>query len=200
MKMYAKLLVGIGSLILVMIAVLIFIGSQAIEAIQYKNFSAKAGKLSQGWFQIELSAYDLLVSPAPIAEVQLAWMSAIDDFETELASFKDDQRGRKLGAIVRSQIGNAVSLWDFTRSNLTSANTALSDFITEVIVKKPALGRGGTNGLDGEITNMGKLGLLSIQDIEYYNLFKAELRNVTIASDAFKTNLRNMEEGITERV
>lgn len=198
--MYSKLLVGIGSLIIFIVAVLVFIGSQAVEAIQYKNFSAKAGYLSQTWFHIELSAYDLLGSPSPITELQTTWKTAIDDFENALASMKDDPSGKKLGAIVLSQIENASSLWDFTKSNLSTTNEALSTFISEVVEKKPAIGRGYANGLEGELSSMGKLGLVNAQDIEYFNLLKAEVRNVTIASNAFKINLHDMEKTIDGRV
>jgi len=126
MKIYAKLSLGIGIVVLAMMGVVVFLIAQALTISGYKDFSADAGVLLQKWDAVELASYDFQFSVDPLADVAADWQVAVDDFSGSLETLVSDRRVDALGGSVREQVDNTTGLWEFTSKNLVTVDTTLS--------------------------------------------------------------------------
>lgn len=200
MKMFGKMTLGFGTVILLMLFVVGTVAYQASSIIGFLELSKKASILVQRWDTVQLGSYDVLASPDPMDQVVALWVSQIKDFEAALEDLAGDRRLPKLGADAMEQLDNTKSLWHLAETNLSSTATALENFKSNVVTRFPILGRSGPDGLQGEYERLDRAGGMDPQAAYYYNAVRSGLKGVTLANQAFKGVLRRLDATIEETV
>jgi len=200
MKIFAKLLSGIGLELLLMTAVVAYVGYQTYTIYGYLQVSKQTTNLIYQWDQILVSSYQFLTTPETLDQQEKRLYGNIDLFSQMLDAFVQDTRVAKLGKEALTQRENTVSLWNFTLSNMESVRTALEDLKKYTVEKHPIIGRSGSDGIQGEVDRLIKSGQFDYQANYYYDNFKRNLRTIALANEGFKKILTKLESTINESV
>ena len=200
MKIFAKLLSGIGLVLLLMTAVVAYVGYQAYTVYGYLQVSKQTTNLIYQWDQILVSSYQFLTTPETLDQQEKRLYGNIDLFSQMLDAFVKDTRVAKLGKDALIQRENTVSLWNFTLSNMESVRTALEDLKKYTLEKHPILGRSGSDGIQGEVDRLIKSGQFDYQANYYYDNFKRNLKTIALANEGFKNILKKLDKTINESV
>ncbi|MCA1951075.1 MAG: hypothetical protein LDL24_10920, partial [Treponema sp.] len=156
MKIFAKLLSGIGLILLLMTALVGYVGYQAYTIYGYMQVSKQTTNLIYQWDQILVASYQFLTTPETLDKQEERLFSNIDLFNTMLDSFVKDKRVERLGKDAITQRDNTVSLWNFTLTNLESVRVSLEDLKKYTIEKYPIIARSGNDGIQAEVDRLIK--------------------------------------------
>ena len=200
MKIFAKLLSGIGLVLLLMTAVVGYVGYQAYTIYGYLQISKQTTDLIYQWDQILVASYQFLTTPETLDKQEERLYSNIDLFSKKLESFTKDKRVNKLGKEAVIQRENTVSLWNFTLSNMESVKVALEDMKKYTIEKHPILARSGSDGIQGEADRLIKSNQFDYQANYYYDNFKRNLRTIALANEGFNNILQKLDSTISGSV
>ena len=200
MKIFSKLLSGIGLVLLLMTAVVVYMGYQAYTIYGFLQVSKQTTNLIYQWDQILVSSYQFLTTPETLDKQEERLFSNIDLFNKMLDSFVKDKWVEKLGKDAITQRENTQSLWNFTLSNMEKVRVALEDLKKYTIEKHPILARSGSDGIQGEVDRLIKSGQFDYQTVYYYDNFKRNLRTIALANEGFKNILKKLDTTINESV
>ncbi|MEW6564849.1 MAG: HAMP domain-containing methyl-accepting chemotaxis protein [Spirochaetota bacterium] len=200
MKIFSKLLSGIGLVLLLMTAVVAYVGYQGYTIYGFLQVSKQTTNLIYQWDQILVSSYQFLTTPETLDKQEERLYSNIDLFNKMLDAFVKDKRVEKLGKDAITQRENTVSLWNFTLSNMESVRVALEDLKKYTIEKYPILARSGSDGIQGEVDRLIKSNQFDYQANYYYDNFKRNLRSIALANEGFKNILKKLDTTINESV
>lgn len=200
MKIFAKLLSVIGLVLLLMTAMVTYVGYQAYTIYGYEQVSKQTTNLIYQWDQILVSSYQFLTTPETLDKQEERLYANIDLFSQMLNAFVTDKRVEKLSKEALTQRENTVSLWNFTLTNMESVRVALEDLKKYTIEKHPILGRSGSDGIQGEVDRLIKSGQFDYQANYYYDNFKRNLKTIALANEGFKNILQKLDSTINESV
>jgi len=200
MKIFAKLLSGIGLVLILMTALVTFVGYQAYTIYGYLQVSKQTTNLIYQWDQVLVASYQFLTTPETLDKQEERLFKNIDLFSQKLDAFVKDNRVKKLGKDALEQRENTVSLWNFTLTNLESVRVALEDLKKNTISKYPIIGRSGNDGIQAEVDRLIKSGQFDYQANYYYDNFKRNLKSIALANEGFKNILNKLEKTINESV
>lgn len=200
MKIYAKLFLGIGVVILGLLGVMTLIVVEAASIYGLKDLANDASTLVQKWDDIQANSFEFLILPADPVILEKDWNDSIEVFEKSLISLQNDKRIKQLGPAVMEQVTNTVNLWALTRTELNSAATSYTEFKKLVIPKYVRLQGNASTGLMREMHRLELQNSLIPIDQYYFNSFDTALMHVALANDSFKTVLAKMDAGVEARV
>lgn len=200
MNIFTKLLSGIGLILLLMTALVGYVGYQAYTIYGYMQVSKQTTNLIYQWDQILVASYQFLTTPETLDKQEERLFSNIDIFNTMLDSFVKDKRVAHLGKDAITQRDNTVSLWNFTLTNLESIRVSLEDFKKYTIERHPVLARSGNDGIQAEVDRLIKSNQFDYQVSYYYDNFKRNLRTIALANEGFKNILKKLESTINQSV
>ncbi|AEJ19168.1 methyl-accepting chemotaxis protein [Gracilinema caldarium] len=200
MKIFAKLLSGIGLVLVLMTAVVTFVGYQAYTIYGYLQVSKQTTNLIYQWDQVLVASYQFLTTPETLDKQEERLFKNIDLFSQKLDTFVKDKRVKKLGKDAIEQRENTVSLWNFTLSNLEGVRVALEDLRKYTLEKYPIIGRSGNDGIQAEVDRLIKAGQFDYQANYYFDNFKRNLKSIALANEGFKNILNKLEKTINGSV
>ncbi|WP_304224637.1 methyl-accepting chemotaxis protein [Gracilinema caldarium] len=200
MKIFAKLLSGIGLILLLMTALVGYVGYQAYTIYGYMQVSKQTTNLIYQWDQILVASYQFLTTPETLDKQEERLFSNIDLFNTMLDSFVKDKRVERLGKDAITQRDNTVSLWNFTLTNLESVRVSLEDLKKYTIEKYPIIARSGNDGIQAEVDRLIKSNQFDYQAGYYYDNFKRNLRTIALANEGFKNILKKLDSTVNKSV
>jgi methyl-accepting chemotaxis protein len=200
MKLYGKLLLGLGAIIGMMIVVIGVIAVQFMTIIGYLQVSKKASVLVERWDAVQIDSFNILSSPHMLNDLEKQWNNDSNNFEAALRDLTGDRRVSELGKATVEQVENTKSVWAFTQTYLEAAQKSFGEFNLYSVSKYPTLGRGGSDGLQGEVDRLAKANLIDSASLMYYNNLRNALRGISLANDAFKTVLTKMDTTIAAGV
>lgn len=200
MKIYAKLLLGIGVVILSLLGVMAVVIIQAAYIYRIKDLATEASALVQRWDDVQSNSFEFLLVPADPELLEKDWDASIVDFDKALSALETDPRVKTLGASVKEQVTNTGNLWALTKAQLDTATKAYEEFKKLVIPKYVRLQGNASTGLMREMHRLEMQTSLSAVDQYYFNTFDTALMNVALANDSFKAVLSKMDAGVEARV
>lgn len=200
MKIYGKLLSGIGVVVFALLAAIAGIVLQAAQVIQFKDFANDAAALVQKWDAVQLAAQGILLSPELPDSLQRRFAESAVAFQEAAISVAEDPRLISLGKDVNGRVSNMQSIWKLTQDQIDAAGKAYDAFKENVVPKHPSLRGATTDGLAGEMARLDKEGRLSFVETYYFSSFKTSLRTIMLANDSFKSVLSDMDAAIEAQV
>ncbi len=200
MKIYTKLFLGIGVVILSLLGVMTIVVYEAVTIYGFKDLANDASELVQRWDDIQGNSFEFLILPADPAILEKDWIASIERFEADLKDLQSDPRLDKLGPGVEEQITNTKNLWSLTKTELDAALTAYGEFKKTVIPKYVRLQGNASTGLTREMHRLEQQNSLNPIDQFYFNSFDTALMRVALANDSFKAVLARMDSAVETRV
>ncbi len=200
MKIYTKLFLGIGVVILSLLGVMTIVVLQAVTIYGFKDLADDAAALVQRWDDIQGNSFEFLILPADPAILEKDWIASIEQFEADLDDLQSDLRIKKLGPVVEEQVANTKNLWALTKTELDAALTAYGEFKKTVIPKYLRLQGNASTGLMREMHRLELQTSLAPIDQYYFNTFDTALMHVALANDSFKAVLAKMDAAVEARV
>ena len=191
MKIYSKLLLGIGSLAAAFIMLLGFTAFQMATVFELQDFFDDTGALIQSWDGVQMKTYDLTDSAQELNKMQSNWMDSVGEFENQMQALMNDKRADLLNKEVKTIIADMGSVWALTKEQITSADSALKEFIANVGTKHDILMRGATGMLEGMWTLERDRALETIDGF-YFNRFRNYQKSIMLTNAAFKNVLGNL--------
>lgn len=200
MKIYGKLIIGIGLVILVMTGVMGFIAKQATLIVDYRNLHNEANNLLNTWDGVQITTQDILLSARPLPDLRKNWMISITEFEKKMLALGEQRTFLKLGKEVQALLENTKNLWKITKDQLNISSRAFDEFQEAVVVKYDALQGKTSEGLISKIYRMQAEEIISIEDFFYYFALQSSLQKVLVSNDSFRVVLGRMFDGIEVEV
>jgi len=200
MKIYGKLIIGIGLVILVMTGVMGFIAKQATLIVDYRNLHNEANNLLNTWDGVQITTQDILLSARPLPDLRKNWMISITEFEKKMLALGEQRTFLKLGKEVQALLENTKNLWKITKDQLNISSRAFDEFQEAVVVKYDALQGKASEGLISKIYRMQAEEIISIEDFFYYFALQSSLQKVLVSNDSFRVVLGRMFDGIEVEV
>jgi methyl-accepting chemotaxis protein len=199
MKIYSKLLLGVGSVVLVMALVMGAVVYQAAAVMDLKDYSAIASDLVEDWDAVQLNSMALVVSTDDLAELRERWLASVAEFEETLAVLYKDRRASALKADIRTQIESAGAVWALTKQQINLADNSLQEFIDKVASEHPSLLSNG-DGLMTEVYRLNREGILDLNRMAYFLFFRNDQKTILLSHESFKVILQSLDENVANIV
>ncbi len=200
MKIYAKLLFGIGIIAVVFAAAMGLLLYQMSNIVELQNASKRTLVFIQRWDNVQVRTHELLLAMSGIDTLENKWKQAIEDFNLGLEEIAQNSTLDALGEEVRVLITYTKNLWDITEKRLNDAAKALDELQIQVIPKYSSFNAIGSVGLMEAYYNLIVSGDYEPIDFFYFSTFKNAIKEVTYANDPFNNNLAKLEAVVGKRV
>ncbi|MCX7655215.1 MAG: methyl-accepting chemotaxis protein [Treponemataceae bacterium] len=204
MRIFGKLLSGIGVVILSLGLVITYIGFETFQILHYNKIARDTTHLIYSWTQVLMGAYQFLTTNDSLEVQEQRFTEKVTTFADNLTALSQEPALKKLGEEAQKQIENTLSLWDFTKTNINKVNIALEDFKKYTVEKYPTIAKGGTDGIQGEMERLFRSNQIDFSNYYYYDNLRRALYNVAIANDGFnkllKTLEKTIENGVTKQI
>lgn len=199
MKIYHKLVLGLGALAAALIFLLGFTVFQAARVLSLKDYYAETSALVQHWDSVQVRTLSLLTAPVGIPTLKAKWNEAVDEFDKRFNAASTDKRVKRLNGEVGTILGEVESIWKTTKGQIDETNATLEEFIKVTVPKNSILTSGG-DGLLNEMSYLEKTGILDVNDRYLFMKFRNSQKNIIVMNEAFMTVLGSLKEEVSEDV
>lgn len=200
MKIYGKLVTGIGLVVLLLMGVMGFIARQAIAIVDFKALHLQAVELLSTWDNVQVKTQSILLENLELEKLEERWKAGVVEFTEDLDKLEENPAFIALGPEVSGLLTNTRNLWKLTDTQIKVAVGALDEFQELVIVKhKPLQGTMG-DGLVNKVYRLQGDGSLPIDEFFYFHSLSTSLQKVLVSNDSFRQVLGKMLVGIEEKV
>ncbi len=194
MKIYNKLLLGIGSLAVAFILLLGFTALQMATIFKLQDFFDDTGALLLLWDEVQMRTYDLTETDKELEKLQSEWNTSVAAFEKELDVLVRDPRIKLLSTEVQAIVSDIGSVWSLTMEQIRAADMGLTEYIDKVAGKHDVLLKGSMGLLEGMWTLERERKLETIDGF-YFNRFRNFQKSIMLTNSAFKKVLGNLRDG-----
>ncbi len=200
MKIYGKLVLGIGLVVLMLYGSMAFIAKQAFTIVNYKALHLEALEVLSSWDIVQVQSQSLLVADRPLSVLEEKWQASIEDFKEKLQILTENKMLARLSKEVAGLIKNTEALWKITYDQLLVSEKNLNDFQTYVVVNHQEELDTREEGLVTKVYRMQAEETIPMSEFYYFHALNVGLQRVLISNDAFRNILGRLVLGIEEDV
>lgn len=195
MKIYGKLMLGVGTVVVAMVLVIGAIVYQAAAIIGLKDYAASASALVETWDAVQMNSMALLVAAEDLNALRDKWKTSVAEFEKTLEDLRADPRRAALNQDLLNQLDSATEVWKLTKQQIDQTDQSLQEFIDRTASQYPSL-LNGSDGLMTEIYRLQTSGAIDPNRFAFFIFFRNNQKTILLAHESFKVVLQGLDDGV----